>query len=198
MISYVKGRLEYIGESYIIIEVNGIGYKINIPSSTIEKLPSLRSELKMFTYFYVKEDEMSLYGFLSREELTMFERLISVSGIGPKVAVGILSTISPQDLCLAVITEDIKTLSTAPGVGKKTAQRMILELKDKIDTVETLQSSVDDSRLRENNVSQEAISALIALGYSRIDGTKAVQAVFEEGMTVEEVIKAALNKLAIF
>ncbi|NLK98747.1 Holliday junction branch migration protein RuvA [Defluviitalea saccharophila] len=199
MISFVKGILEYMTEEWIIVDVNGIGYKIGIPSSAVSKLPSIGKEVKIFTHLQVKEDEMALYGFLSQDELNMFERLISVSGIGPKGALGILSTLSPADLCMAVITEDIKTLSSAPGIGKKTAQRMILELKDKINTLEAIGMGGEPVlELQQNGTAEEAIVALAALGYSRVEAAKAVNDVFKEDMSVEDIIKAALKKLALF
>lgn len=186
-------------EEWIIVDVNGIGYKIGIPSSAVSKLPSIGKEVKIFTHLQVKEDEMALYGFLSQDELNMFERLISVSGIGPKGALGILSTLSPADLCMAVITEDIKTLSSAPGIGKKTAQRMILELKDKINTLEAIGMGGEPVlELQQNGTAEEAIVALAALGYSRVEAAKAVNDVFKEDMSVEDIIKAALKKLALF
>ncbi|NLM12997.1 MAG: Holliday junction branch migration protein RuvA [Epulopiscium sp.] len=199
MIAFVKGILEFMTEEWLIVDVNGVGYKISIPSSTMSKLPSIGKEVKVFTHLHVKEDEMALYGFMSQDELNMFERLISVSGIGPKGALGILSTLSPADLCMAVITEDIKTLSSAPGIGKKTAQRIILELKDKMNTLEAIGIGGEPVlEFQQNGIVEEAIVALGALGYSRVDAAKAVQDVFEEDMTVEEIIKAALKKLALF
>jgi len=199
LIAFVKGILEFMTEEWLIVDVNGVGYKISIPSSTMSKLPSIGKEVKVFTHLHVKEDEMALYGFMSQDELNMFERLISVSGIGPKGALGILSTLSPADLCMAVITEDIKTLSSAPGIGKKTAQRIILELKDKMNTLEAIGIGGEPVlEFQQNGIVEEAIVALGALGYSRVDAAKAVQDVFEEDMTVEEIIKAALKKLALF
>ncbi|MBZ4667822.1 MAG: holliday junction helicase RuvA [Epulopiscium sp.] len=198
LISFIKGILDYMTEEWIIVDVNGIGYKIYISSSTVSKLPSVGKEVKIFTHLQVKEDELALYGFMSQDELNMFERLISVSGIGPKGALGILSTLSPADLCMAVITEDIKTLSSAPGIGKKTAQRMILELKDKINTLEAVGLGGETVlEVQQNGTAEEAIFALTALGYSRVDAAKAVKEVFKEDMSVEEMIKAALKKLAL-
>ena len=198
LISHIKGIIEYMDDGLIIVDVNGIGYKIAISPSTMGKLPSVGKEVKIFTYLQVKEDGMSLYGFGSREELNMFERLISVSGIGPKGASGILSAISPSDLCLAIIAEDIKTLSSIPGIGKKTAQRMVLELKDKINTLEAIGGSEDQTiGLHQSNTLEEATEALVALGYPRVEAVKAVQSIFAEGMNVEEIIKNALKKLAI-
>ncbi|NLK21662.1 MAG: Holliday junction branch migration protein RuvA [Epulopiscium sp.] len=199
MISYVKGTLEYIDETEIIIDVNGIGYKLMMSSSAMGRLPSIGREIKIFTYLQVREMEMALYGFITREEQYMFERLISVSGIGPKGALGVLSTLSPGDFYLAVITEDVKTLSSAPGVGKKTAQRIILDLKDKINTIEAVGiSEMDSFPLNQNGIEEEAISALTSLGYTRLEASKAVSAVITEDMKVEDIIKVSLKKLAIF
>ena len=132
MYAYIRGKLEYKSNDSVVIEASGVGYAITVPLSTIENIGSVGEEVKVYTSLHVREDVMALYGFGTREELNMFELLKTVSGIGPKVAISVLSSISPSKFALAVITDDIKTLTQVQGIGKKTAQRIILELKDKI------------------------------------------------------------------
>jgi len=132
LFAYIRGRLEYKNNDFLIVESNGVGYRIFTSLSTISGIGEIGQEVKVYTYLYVREDVISLYGFLTQEELNVFELLISVSGVGPKAAVSVLSAISPSRFSLAVITDDVKTLTKAQGIGKKIAQRIILELKDKI------------------------------------------------------------------
>ena len=199
MISYIKGTLERRAESYIIIETGGIGYRIFISPATLAKLPQTGETAKVFTYFSVKEDGVSLYGFASAEEQEMFHKLLTVSGVGPKGALGFLSQLTPQEIILAIISEDVKTLSKAPGVGRKTAQRVILELKDKFKTEEALSMGEEVQGIVETSVGGdakfEAIDAMTALGYSRSEAAKAVNAVAAEGMSTEDILKAALKKM---
>lgn len=194
MYAYIKGVLEFKGNDFVVIDVNGVGYKIFTPLTTIEKLGEMKSNVTVYTHLHIREDEMSLYGFYSQEELRMFELLISVSGIGAKSANTILANITPSKFALAVITDDIKSLTKLPGIGTKSAQRMILELKDKLKSEEALAN--DDSEIKsvvssDNNL-QEAISALQVLGYPVKEASKAVASVSSEGMNVEEIIKKAL------
>lgn len=202
MISYIKGTLEWRTESYIIIENGGIGYRVFVSPATLAKLPQTGEETKIFTYFHVKEDGMSLYGFASREEQEMFHKLLTVSGVGPKGALGFLAQLSPQEITMAILSEDVKTLSKAPGVGKKTAQRVILELKDKCRTEEALWMEEAVGKEPEPTVGGdakwEAIDAMTALGYSRSEAARAVQATAAEGMSTEEILKAALKKMISF
>lgn len=199
MISYIKGTLERRAESYIIIETGGIGYRIFVSPATLAKLPQTGEMVKVFTYFSVKEDGVSLYGFASAEEQEMFHKLLTVSGVGPKGALGFLSQLTPQEIILAIISEDVKTLSKAPGVGRKTAQRVILELKDKFKTEEALSMGQEVQGIVETSVGGdakfEAIDAMTALGYSRSEAAKAVNAVAAEGMSTEDILKAALKKM---
>jgi Holliday junction DNA helicase RuvA len=132
MFAYIKGKLDYKHNEYIVVEANGVGYKINTALSTIEKIGSLGDEVKVYTHLYLREDIINLYGFGSQEELGMFELLISVSGVGPKAALSVISSVPTSKFGLAVITDDVKTLTRAQGIGNKMAQRIILELKDKI------------------------------------------------------------------
>ncbi|MGM9917164.1 Holliday junction branch migration protein RuvA [Anaerotignum sp.] len=199
MIAYIKGTLERRAESYIIIETGGIGYQVFVSPATLAKLPQTGEMVKMFTYFSVKEDGVSLYGFASAEEQEMFHKLLTVSGVGPKGALGFLSQLTPQEIILAIISEDVKTLSKAPGVGRKTAQRVILELKDKFKTEEALSMGEEVQGIVETSVGGdakfEAIDAMTALGYSRSEAAKAVNAVAAEGMSTEDILKAALKKM---
>ena len=199
MIAYIKGTLERRAESYIIIETGGIGYQIFVSPATLAKLPQTGEMVKVFTYFSVKEDGVSLYGFASAEEQEMFHKLLTVSGVGPKGALGFLSQLTPQEIILAIISEDVKTLSKAPGVGRKTAQRVILELKDKFKTEEALSMGEELQGVAETSgggdAKFEAIDAMTALGYSRSEAAKAVNAVAAEGMSTEDILKAALKKM---
>lgn len=194
MYAYIKGILEFKGNDFVVIDVNGVGYKVFTPLSTIEKLGDLGGTVKVHTHLRVKEDDMSLYGFYSQEELRMFELLIGVSGIGAKSANTILANISPSKFALAVITDDVKELTKLPGIGLKSAQRMVLELKDKLKTEETIaDENVEIGPIvKSDNNAQEAISALQVLGYPIKEATKAVTAVKADGMNVEEIIKKAL------
>lgn len=194
MYSYIKGIIEEISLDHVVIDNNGIGYKINASDNTIMKV-QLGHECKIYTKLIVKEDDMSLCGFYDREELRMFELLTSISKIGPKVGLGILSFASPKQIGAYILSEDIAKLSKAPGVGKKTAERIVLELKDKIDknnvefeaTLLTSQPIV---------VSQdEAVDALVALGYSLQESKDAVQKCKKDGLNTEDIIKKSLSYL---
>lgn len=196
MITYLKGILEYISDEFIIIDVNNIGYKVFISSYTLTKLPVQNENIKIYTYMNIREDAILLYGFLEIDELNMFNMLIGVSGIGPKAALSILSNLRPQDISMAVIMEDINTLSKTPGIGKKTAQRIILDLKDKLKTVSYNESIELDIGNNQSSSKQDAIDALVALGYSQIEAVKAVKNVYSENMDIEDIIKLALKKLA--
>ena len=203
MISYIKGTLERRAESYIIIETGGIGYQVFVSPATLAKLPQIGTEAKVFTYFSVKEDGMSLYGFASVEEQEMFHKLLTVSGVGPKGALGFLSMLKPSEIIMAILSDDVKTLSKAPGVGRKTAQRVILELKDKFKTEEALSMGGEELQgivevTIDGDAKFEAIDAMTALGYSRSEAAKAVNAVAAEGMSTEDILKAALKKMITF
>ncbi|NLY42713.1 MAG: Holliday junction branch migration protein RuvA [Clostridiaceae bacterium] len=196
MYAYVKGTIENIKDSYVVVDVSGIGYKVHVPVSTIEKLPQREQFVKLYTYLHVREDAMDLYGFLDEEELYMFELLISVSGVGPKAALALLSTLAPSKFALAVAASDIKTITKAPGVGNKLAQRIILELKDKIKTEDLAGiREMKNMPLERLDHQSEAVSALVVLGYSFAEASAAVKAVHREGMEVEEIIRKALKQL---
>ena len=200
MISYITGALTEIEEDMVIIESNGIGYGIYVPSSIMPYLPAPGEKIKLYTYLYVREDAFALYGFKEKEDLKIFRLLLGVSGIGPKGALGILSAITPDELRFAILAEDIKTISKAPGIGLKTAKKMILELKDKMDLKEDFMLDKGDKienrteRINQHDKRNEAVMALTALGYSGTDALKAVKKVdMTEDMTVEQLLKKALK-----
>lgn len=201
MLAYVKGTLEIKTKGYIVVETNGIGYKIFMPESTIEKLGTIGEQVKIFTFMRVREDDVSLYGFITNEELRMFELLLSVSGIGAKGALTILSNITPSQFALAVIANDVGMLKKLPGIGPKTAQRTILELKDKLKkeqeiavTTEEEESSFQEAILEDEKVS-EAVSALQVLGYSKKEITEALTTIDMKPLSVEEIIRKGLSVL---
>lgn len=200
MYAYIKGILAAKESESIIVEAGGIGYSIAAPLSTIEALGQTGQEVKVHTYLYVREDAMNLYGFATNEELGMFKLLLTVSGVGPKAALSLLSAISPSKFSLAVITNDPKTLTRAQGIGTKIAQRIILELKDKI-SKEQVEQSKDNGFLEEINTTgrsrlSEAVSALMVLGYSAVEANKAIAAVYSDDLDLETIIRNALKGLA--
>jgi len=200
LFAYIKGRLSYKHNDYLIVESNGIGYRVFTSLATVESIGSVDDEVKLYTHLYVREDNISLYGFGTEEELGMFELLIGVSGVGPKVAISALSAMSPSRFSLAVITDDIKALTKAQGIGKKIAQRIILELKDKISKEQL--TAKDNLELEKENIDKEssrvseAISALMILGYTSVEASKAVMSVYSEDMELEVIVKNALKGLA--
>lgn len=197
MIGYIKGILAETGEETILLENQQIGFQIRVPGLVLEQLPSIGEEVKLYTYMHVREDDISLFGFLTKDDLRIFKLLLSVSGVGPKGALGILSVLSGRDLRLALHTQDAKMIAKAPGIGAKTAQRVIIDLKDKLKLEdvweqETLPAQVDAGG--ENEVQKEAAEALTALGYSAAQAASAVKQVeVTEDMTVEECLKQALK-----
>ena len=197
MYAYINGILTEKDSSSAVIETGGIGYLIFCPVSTLAQLDKLQEKYRLYTYLNVKEDLMQLYGFYTKAERDMFLRLISVSGIGPKVACSVLSFMSAADLAVALITDDVRTLSKVPGIGKKTAQRLILELKEKVDTNEAFNAADMAVNLKpfENSAQQEALHALIALGISQSEASRALANVAKEGATAEELIKSALRSM---
>lgn len=199
MLAFIRGELINVGSDYIIVETGQIGYEITVPQSVIVDIPRIGQEVKIHTYMYVREDAVNLYGFLTRDDLEVFKLLITVSGIGPKGACGILSVLSTDELKYAIIAEDSKAIAKAPGVGSKTAQKVIIELKDKMKIDEMFTSNSKENSIMtnvSNDSISEAVQALVALGYTSTEATKAVRTVGAEGdMCVEELIKAALKKL---
>ena len=195
MIGYIKGTVTGIFNGMVLLENNGIGYNINISERNISNLaPS--SEIKIYTYLSVKEDDISLFGFLTRDELELFKRLITVNGIGPKGAIAILSAFDTDTLRFIILSGDAKSLSKAQGVGLKTAQKVILELKDKIDITGTGETGITQNVSLESP-SNEAVEALVALGYSNTEAYKAVNSVKDaENMDTDKLLKLALKKIS--
>lgn len=199
MIAFIKGTLMGTSGDHVVLENHGIGYKIFMPSAALFKLPSVGEELKVHTYLYVREDAMQLYGFLEKEELELFEILLQVSGIGPKGAVTILSAVPAASFVQAIVNEQLDVLVKIPGIGKKTAQRMIIELKDKLAKVMVV-SKDSPIPVVSSAGSGEAVQALVALGYAANETKKAVNKVLADnpGLGVEDIIKKALLELARF
>ncbi|MEG0962733.1 MAG: Holliday junction branch migration protein RuvA [Lachnospiraceae bacterium] len=201
MYSYIKGELVELSENAIVVEANNIGYNIRIPASLIDTFTKIGQEVKIYTYLYVKEDAMHLYGFLTRDDLKVFKLLLGVNGIGPKGALAVLSVLTPDDLRFAVLGEDAKTIAKAPGIGNKTAQRMIIELKDKLSLTDTFAAksdlSANESVTGITGTKNEAIQALTALGYSSAEALKTLSTIeILPEMTVEEMLKEALKKMS--
>lgn len=198
MYSYIKGTLEGKYGDNIIVENNGIGYKIQTSLTTIESIGPVGSGVTVYTCLIAREEGINLYGFLSREELALFELLITVSGVGPKAAISVLSSVTPSKFSLAVITDDVKALTKVKGIGNKTAQRIILELKDKIKKEQLISSTggqeSDIPEIKDSKIS-EAISALMVLGYTAIEASRAVSAVYSEDMDLERIILNSLKGL---
>ena len=200
MYYYIKGTLEVNEPTFAVIDACGIGYKLTVSQTTHDGLPSRGSQVKLFTHMSVREDGIELFGFLTQEELSAFRLLIGVSGVGPKVAISILSYLSPEKFALAVSSEDKKTLSKASGVGAKTAARIILELKDKLGAYmsfadfPSLPDSAGASVTSSENLS-DAIEALSVVGYTRSEILSALHGVDTKNMSVEEIFKAATKRL---
>lgn len=195
MFSYIKGEVKIKANNFIAVDVNNVGFKIFMTEKEIQQI-EIGNIVKVYTYMRVKEDDISLFGFLSNDELTMFELLISVGGIGAKSATQILSNIEPTDFALSVITEDVSKLKKLPGIGAKTAQRIILELKDKIKTNEAITNEESETSVVSSQNVQDAIDALQVLGYNRKSIQKAFEKIVTNGKSVEELIKEGLKELA--
>lgn len=198
MISYIKGILEVKNIDNIIVEVNGIGYKIFMAASSIDRVGEIGNIIKVHTYMKVREDDVSLYGFCTNEELKMFEQLIGVSGVGAKSALTILANISPSSFALAIISEDINILKSLPGIGTKSAQRMILELKDKMKTQDAIENEFIPIKIDfKDDKKKDAIEALQVLGYARKDIELAISNIDTKEMSVEDIIKQGLKYLGM-
>ena len=199
MISFIRGLVADTTENSVILEAGGIGYEIFMTGSSIEQASRSEGEVKIHTYFHVREDAMQLYGFLSRDDLEMFRLLLNVNGIGPKAALGVLAGLTADELRFAVLSDDVKTISKAPGIGKKTAQKLILELKDKIKTEEVtqgvdIQEGFEDIIPNNANSVEEALGALLALGYSEKEAENTLKKV-NKHESVENIIKECLRVL---
>ena len=202
MYSYIRGILTDQDEETIVVEAAGVGYNIYTTAQTFQSFKTNGSEVKIYTYLQVREDAMTLFGFLTKDDLKVFKLLLGVNGIGPKGAIGILSVMTTDDLRFAVLADDAKAIAKAPGVGNKTAQRLILELKDKLSLEEAFEQKLAHTAQSEeahttSGMQNEAVQALVALGYSSSEALKAVSAVeLTEQMDTEALLKAALKKMA--
>lgn len=201
MIAFIIGNVVEIEENKIILEHQGMGFNINIPSTVANRV-SYGEQIRLFTYMNVKEDDISLFGFLSQDDLKMYKMLLNVNGIGPKAALGILSAMSADELRFAVLADDAVAIAKAPGIGKKTAQKLILELKDKLSLEDAFEQKLSNKAVADgecnktSKASDEAVQALAALGYSASDALRAVKQVDGvQELTVEEILKAALKHL---
>ncbi len=199
MIFHIDGKLSSIEKGFVVIEVAGIGYQVNIPNNVFERLPSLQSEIKVFTYQVIKEDSNSIYGFLSKDERRLFAMLITVSGVGPKAALSVMSGLPIENITGAIVKGNAEVLSSAPGVGKKTAQKICIELKEKIaKTLGVKASEMQQFLPEEKGLVNEAVQALMTLGYSP---KEARDAIFKCGVdldkarNIEQIIKASLKGL---
>ena len=205
MIAFIQGELCEVGQDTIIVACQGIGYEIQVPVSVAQSLSDPGSRVKIYTYTYVREDALGLFGFLTRDDLTVFKLLITVNGVGPKAALAILSSMTADELRFAILAEDAKAISKAPGIGPKTAKRMIIELKDKLDLESMIDNHGDSSTYAAGNteaaasVRDEVIRALTALGYSNTEAVRAVRAVSgADEMDSETLLKQALKKIMVF
>lgn len=200
MIAFLNGEISAIYEDKVIIEVSGVGYNVLMPSSCIKMLKGIGNIAKIYTYLSVREDAMQLYGFNTSDELELFKLLITVNGIGPKASLQILSSMSQDEIKMAIVAGDSKTLSKVPGIGPKTAQRIIIDLKDKIDLINTVESRLSSDVTYSGALSDEkseALEALVALGYSKKDALNAVSSVdAPQGTKVEEILKLALKSIS--
>lgn len=204
MISYIRGELCDIEEQKAIVDVNGVGYGIYMPQQALSLLPPMGQQVKIHTYLNIREDAMQLFGFLTKEDLNVFRLLIGVNGIGPKAGLNILSCLSPDELRFAVLSGDAKAISATPGIGKKTAEKLILELKDKLNIEDMLEhaahggDSVDlasGTDTASNTMQAEAVQALTALGYGSAESLRAVKKSSPECSSVEDILKEALKFL---
>lgn len=197
MIAYIKGTVEEVSEDIVVLDVSGVGYNIKIPSNIIGYLPSHGELVKIHTYTYVREDCFSLYGFLTKEDLELFKKLITVNGVGPKAGLSILSTMDSNSFILSILAQDLKAISKAPGIGTKTAQRIILDLKDKVSAeafygeTKECTMAMPDSQVAIKN---EALEALVSLGYSSTEAMSAINKIPSlDNLTIESVLKQALK-----
>ena len=200
MIAFLKGEISAIYEDKVIIEVSGVGYNVLMPASCIQSLQGIGNTAKIYTYLSVREDAMQLYGFNTSDDLELFKLLITVNGIGPKASLQLLSTMTTDDIKMAIVSSDSKTLSKVQGIGPKTAQRIIIDLKDKIDLINTVENKLLSNEVYAGTLSDEkseAIEALVALGYSKKDALNAVNSVdMPDGTKVEQILKFALKNIS--
>lgn len=204
MIAFLKGQVADMTEGSVVLDVNGVGYEVLVPGQLLSMLEGIGQELKLYTYMQVREDAVVLFGFLTRDDLQMFKMLIGVNGVGPKAGLSILSVLGADDLRFAILADDAKKIAKTPGIGGKTAQKIILELKDKLDLEEAFEKKLASDKISPeanaaagSEVIQDAVQALVALGYGSTEALKVVRSVKPtEDMDVEEVLKAALKRMA--
>ncbi len=196
MFAFINGKIAEAGEGYLVLENNGIGYELTVSSYTLQKYAKVGAEAKLHTYLQVREDGLSLYGFSSKEEKNMFEKLISVSGVGCKAAIAVMSGISVSDLALCIATGDAKKLTSVKGVGKKTAERIILELKEKVNFDVSENRSLPGAEISLSGDFEDAVTALAALGIPKSEAGKAVERAIAGGAKgLEEIIAKSLKSL---
>lgn len=202
MISFIRGELAAVEPQKAIVDVSGVGYGVYMSQQALSLLPPVGNEVKIYTYLNVKEDAMQLFGFLTRDDLDIFKLVIGVSGIGPKGGLNILSCMSPDELRFAIMSGDAKAISAAPGIGKKTAEKLILELRDKVDIEDVLEHAAhgDDAPAvrasdAESGMQAEAVQALVALGYGNAESLRAVRRTSPDCASVEDILKEALKYL---
>ncbi|MFW0861574.1 MAG: Holliday junction branch migration protein RuvA [Dethiobacter sp.] len=198
MFNYLSGTLAQIGKDYVVLDNRGIGWQLFVPTTVLGRLQTVGKELKLFTFLLVKEDDLQLYGFLNAEDLLLFKMLLSVSGVGPKAALGVLSTLSVFDFYMSVLNEDIKVLTRVPGIGPKSAKRLVVELKDKVIALDPPGSVTVTAYPAGTSQQpyQDALQALLALGYSGTEAQSALQSMVGwETMTTEHLLRSALSQL---
>lgn len=199
MIAFLQGEIDYVTENSVVVNCRGVGYEVSVSAADLSQMPEIGSEVRIYTYLNINENSgIGLFGFLNRDDLAMFKLLITVSGIGPKGAQSILSGMTADTLRFAILAEDAKTISKAPGIGAKTAQKLVLELKDKVSLEETFEHSLAAKSSKEEDslqgAKEEAVLALVSLGYSKTEATHAVSKVpMSEGITVDEVLSQSLK-----
>lgn len=193
MYNYIKGKLIESGENYVVVESGNIGYELNVSANTAAELSAAEGEVKIYCFLSVREDDMSLFGFASKQEKSMFVKLVSVSGVGPKLALTVLSGMTAGQFAAAVVKGDVTALSKTKGVGKKTAERIVLELKDKVNKDYTSEETVSAVKVDVTEVNEEAVLALMTLGYNRHEASEAVKRVQKDGMSLEQLIFTALK-----
>lgn len=204
MIAFLKGEVADMTEGSVVLDVNGVGYEVLVPGQLLSMLEGIGQELKLYTYMQVREDAVVLFGFLTRDDLQMFRMLIGVNGVGPKAGLGIMSVMGADDLRFAILADDAKKIAKTPGIGGKTAQKIILELKDKLDLEEAFEKKLASDKISPeavaaagSDVVQDAVQALVALGYGSTEALKVVRSVKPtEDMDVEAVLKEALKRMA--
>lgn len=198
MLAYIKGSLETKAKNYIVIDVGGLGYKVFMAEPAINSIGEIGEVIKVHTYYRVREDDISIFGFITQEELRLFELLLSVSGVGAKSALAMLASIEPSDFAIAVISNNVKVLTQIPGIGQKSAQRIILELKDKLKSEQTYENveNASTKMIKTNENIEEAISGLMVLGFSKKDIEKAFEHLDVDSLSVEDLIRKGLILLS--